>query len=152
MMEARLKAVPAAPAFDVETVRRDFPILHQQVHGQPLAFLDNAASAQHPVQVIDAVADYYRRDHANVHRGVYELSQRATEAFEGAREKVRRFINAASTREVIFTRGTTEAINLVAQSWGRAKLGPATRSSSANWSTMPTSCRGRCCARRPGPP
>jgi cysteine desulfurase / selenocysteine lyase len=123
MMEARLKAVPAAPAFDVETVRRDFPILHQQVHGQPLAFLDNAASAQHPVQVIDAVADYYRRDHANVHRGVYELSQRATEAFEGAREKVRRFINAASTREVIFTRGTTEAINLVAQSWGRARLG-----------------------------
>jgi cysteine desulfurase/selenocysteine lyase len=99
-------------------------VLHQEVHGKPLAYLDNAASAQHPVQVIEAVSQYYRRDHANVHRGVHQLSQRATDAFEGARDKVRRFINAASEREVIFTRGTTEAINLVAQSWGRANLGP----------------------------
>jgi cysteine desulfurase / selenocysteine lyase len=124
MSEARLKAVSRPPAFDVEAVRRDFPVLHQQVHGQPLAFLDNAASAQRPLQVIEAVSQYYRHDHANVHRGVYELSQRATDAFESAREKVRRWINAASSKEVIFTRGTTEAINLVAQSWGRDKLGP----------------------------
>ena len=123
MSEAPLRVVPSTPAFDVEAVRQDFPILHQQVHDQPLAYLDNAASAQRPVQVIEAVAEYYRRDHANVHRGVHALSQRATDAFEGAREKVRRFINAASTKEVIFTRGTTEAINLVAQSWGRANLG-----------------------------
>ena len=124
MSEARLQAVPATPrGFDVEAVRQDFPILHQLVHDQPLAFLDSAASAQRPVQVIEAMAEYYRRDHANVHRGVYQLSQRATQAFEGAREKVTRFINAASSREIIFTRGTTEAINLVAQSWGRANLG-----------------------------
>jgi cysteine desulfurase / selenocysteine lyase len=123
MSEARLQSIPTPPAFDVEAVRRDFPILHQQVHGQPLAYLDSAASAQRPVQVIEAVSEYYRRDHANVHRGVYELSQRATDAFEGAREKMRRYINAASVKEIIFTRGTTEAINLVAQSWGRTNLG-----------------------------
>ena len=124
MSAARQDAALARPAFDVEAVRQDFPVLHQEVHDRPLAYLDNAASAQHPVQVIEAVAEYYRRDHANVHRGVHQLSQRATAAFEGAREKVQRFINAASEREVIFTRGTTEAINLVAQSWGRANLGP----------------------------
>jgi cysteine desulfurase / selenocysteine lyase len=121
-MEAHRHAVSAAPAFDVEVVRQDFPILHQQVHGKPLVYLDNAASAQRPVQVIEAVAEYYRRDHANVHRGVHELSQRATDAFEGAREKVRRYLNAAAGKEIIFTRGTTEAINLVAQSWGRNTL------------------------------
>jgi len=124
MSEAILRAVPsAARVFDVEAVRRDFPILHQEIHDQPLAYLDNAASAQRPVQVIEAVAEYYRRDHSNVHRGVHTLSQRATDAFEGAREKVRRFMNARSTKEIIFTRGTTEAINLVAQSWGRTNLG-----------------------------
>lgn len=122
MSEATLRAVAPVADFDVEAVRRDFPILHQLVHGRPLAYLDSAASAQRPTPVIEAVAEYYRHDHANVHRGVYELSQRATDAFEGAREKVRRFINARSTREVVFTRGTTEAINLVAQSWGRAEL------------------------------
>jgi cysteine desulfurase / selenocysteine lyase len=124
MSEAIRAAVHAPSGFDVETVRQDFPILHQEVHDKPLAYLDNAASAQRPTQVIEAVAEYYRRDHANVHRGVHVLSQRATDAFEGAREKVRRFINAKSTREIIFTRGTTEAINLVAQSWGRKHLGP----------------------------
>jgi cysteine desulfurase / selenocysteine lyase len=124
MSNATLRASLAPPPFDVEAVRQDFPVLHQEVHDKPLAYLDSAASAQQPVQVIEAVAEYCRRDHANVHRGVYVLSQRATNAFEGAREKVRRFINAASIREVIFTRGTTEAINLVAQSWGRASLGP----------------------------
>ncbi|MEE4186759.1 MAG: cysteine desulfurase [Gammaproteobacteria bacterium] len=105
-------------SFDVERVRADFPVLHQQVHGCPLAFLDNAASAQHPTAVIDAISHYYRHDHANVHRGVHTLSHRATEAYEGAREAVRRFIGAGSTREIVFTRGTTEAINLVAASFG----------------------------------
>jgi len=108
---------------DVDAIRADFPILHQEINGHPLAYLDNAASSQRPRQVIDAVSEYYVRDHANVHRGVHTLSQRATEAFEGARSKVRAFINASSDREVIWTRGTTEAINLVAQSWGRPRLG-----------------------------
>ena len=112
------------PAFDVERLRADFPVLSRQVHGHPLAYLDNAASAQQPQAVIDAVADYGRSHHANVHRGVHTLSQEATALYEGAREKVRRFVNAASTAEVIFLRGTTEAVNLVAQSYGRPKLQP----------------------------
>jgi cysteine desulfurase / selenocysteine lyase len=123
MNEARLERPATSSSFNVEALRLDFPILHQQVHGQPLAYLDSAASAQRPSQVIDAISAYYRRDHANVHRGVYQLSQRATDAYEGAREKLRRFINARSVREIIFTRGTTEAINLVSQSWGRTNLG-----------------------------
>ncbi|MEJ2522618.1 MAG: cysteine desulfurase [Gammaproteobacteria bacterium] len=123
MSAPRPQAPPEGAGFDVESVRRDFPTLHQEVHGKPLVYLDNAASAQHPSQVIDAVAEYYRRDHSNVHRGVHQLSQRATDAFEGARDKVQRFINAPASREIIFTRGTTEAINLVAQSWGRPRLG-----------------------------
>ena len=109
---------------DFAAIRADFPILEQQVHGCPLAYLDSAASAQRPRQVIDAIADYYRHDHANVHRGVHTLSQRATEAYEGARESVRRFINAASSKEIIFTRGTTEAINLVSQAYARTTLQP----------------------------
>lgn len=117
------KTMPSAdlqqPALDVEGIRADFPILHQEVHGCRLAFLDNAASSQRPDAVIDAVSNYYRHDHANVHRGVHTLSHRATDAYEGAREKVRSFINAASIREVVFTRGTTEAINLVASSLGQ---------------------------------
>jgi cysteine desulfurase/selenocysteine lyase len=105
--------------FDVEAIRRDFPILAQTVRGKPLAFLDNAASSQRPRAVIEAISRYYENDHANVHRGVHTLSQRATDAFEGARERVRQFINAAQSREIIFTRGTTEAVNLVANSFGR---------------------------------
>jgi cysteine desulfurase/selenocysteine lyase len=104
---------------DINSIRADFPILNQEVHGCRLAFLDNAASAQRPTAVIDAVSHYYRHDHANVHRGVHTLSHRATDAYEGAREKVRGFINAASISEVVFTRGTTEAINLVAASLGQ---------------------------------
>ena len=109
---------------DVERLRADFPILGTEVHGRPLAYLDNGASSQRPRAVLDAERYYAEHLHANVHRGVHHLSQVATEAFEGAREKVRRFINARSVREVIFTRGTTEAINLVAQSYARPKLGP----------------------------
>ena len=111
-----------AADFDVEAIRREFPILSQRIRGKPLAFLDNAASSQRPRQVIDAISRYYEHDHANVHRGVHTLSQRATDAFEGARERVRQFINAAHSREIIFTRGTTEAINLVAQSYGRSRF------------------------------
>jgi cysteine desulfurase/selenocysteine lyase len=114
-------AAPApGPALDVERIRADFPILHQEIHGHPLAYLDNAASSQHPRQVIEAVSRYYERDHANVHRGVHTLSHRATEAHEKGREAVRRFINARETREIVFTRGTTEAINLVAYSFGQS--------------------------------
>jgi len=105
---------------DIEAIRADFPVLHQAIHGSPLAFLDNAASSQRPNQVIEAVDHYYRHDHANVHRGVHTLSHRATDRYEGAREKVRTFLNAASTSEIVFTRGTTEAINLVAASLGQS--------------------------------
>lgn len=106
--------------FDVDRVRRDFPILSQQVNGHPLAFLDSAASSQRPQSVIDTISAYYERDHANVHRGIHTLSHRATDAYEGAREKVRAFINAKSTREIIFTKGTTDSINLIASSLGRS--------------------------------
>jgi len=106
--------------YDVEQVRRDFPILSTTVRGKRLAFLDTAASSQRPACVIEAIVHYETHLHANVHRGVYELSQKATDAFEAARERVRVFLNARSTREVVFTRGTTESINLVAQSWGRS--------------------------------
>ena len=108
----------------VAQIRRDFPILQQQVHGHPLAYLDNAASSQHPQQVIDTISHYYSHDHANVHRGVHTLSQRATDQYEDARDEVRQFINAGSTKEIIFTRGTTEAINLVAESFIRPRVQP----------------------------
>ena len=112
----------ALSPLDVEAVRRDFPALHQQVNDRPLVYLDSGASSQKPDQVIEALNNYERHDHSNVHRGVHTLSQRATEAYEASRTKVQQFINARSVKEVVFTRGTTEAINLVAQSYGRAKL------------------------------
>lgn len=108
--------------FDIMAIRREFPILHQEIHGKPLAFLDSAASSQKPRRVIDCLEDYYRRYNANVHRGVYQLSEEATFAYERARGKVAKFIGAASHREIVFTRNTTEAINLVARSWGDANL------------------------------
>ena len=108
--------------FDVERIRADFPILNQVVHGHPLVYLDNAASAQKPRAVIDAVALFDSTDYANIHRGVHALSQRATEAFEASRDKVQRFLNAADRKEIIFTRGTTESLNLVAQSYARTVL------------------------------
>ena len=106
-------------ALDVERIRKDFPILHQEVHGRPLVYLDSAATSQKPQVVLDALADYYARDNANVHRGVHLLSERATEAYEGARARIQRFLNAAHSREIVFVRGTTEGINLVAQTYGR---------------------------------
>jgi cysteine desulfurase/selenocysteine lyase len=110
--------------FDVLRIRGDFPVLARFVNGYPLAYLDNAASAQQPAAVIDAVAAYAKSHHANVHRGVHTLSQEATALYEAAREKARRFVNAAATTEIIFLRGTTEAINLVAQAYGRPRLKP----------------------------
>jgi len=107
-------AKTAPPQFDVEAVRRDFPILSQQVNGKPLVYLDNGASSQRPEAVLQAMDHYYREMHSNVHRGAHTLGDRATSAFEGAREKVQKFLNAPSSRQIIWTRGTTEAINLVA--------------------------------------
>jgi cysteine desulfurase/selenocysteine lyase len=110
-------------SFNVERIRADFPILSQEVRGRRLVYLDSAASAQKPRAVIDAISHFYTHDNANVHRGVHFLSERATLAFEGAREKVRRFLNARDVKEIVFVRGTTEAINLVAQTFGRKNLG-----------------------------
>lgn len=110
------------PALDVERIRADFPALLQEVHGRPLVYLDNAATAHKPQAVLDTLQHYYAADYSNVHRGVHYLAERATRAFEGAREKVRGFINAADTRECVFVRGTTEAINLVAQSYARHRI------------------------------
>jgi len=118
-------SINSISSWDINTIRAEFPILHQMHHDQvPLIYLDNAASSQKPRLVIDALDDYYRRYNANVHRGVHKLSEAATEAYEGARGKIKKFINAGSKREIIFTRGTTESINLVAQTWGRANLKP----------------------------
>ncbi|HLK33858.1 MAG TPA: aminotransferase class V-fold PLP-dependent enzyme, partial [Terriglobales bacterium] len=119
---------PVSPAaahagYDVQRVRRDFPILDQKVNGKPLVYLDNAATTQKPQQVLDAIVRYYSEDNANVHRGVHQLSERATEAYERSRAIAQRFLNAARPEEVIFVRGTTEAINLVAHTYGRSKLG-----------------------------
>jgi cysteine desulfurase/selenocysteine lyase len=125
-MNAPSSAVTAAPrvqALDVAGLRAEFPILSQVVHGKPLAYLDSAATAQKPRAVIDAVTRYYEHDNANVHRGVYQLAERSTALFDGARAKVARFIGA-EPREVVLVRGTTEGINLVAQTYGRANVGP----------------------------
>ncbi len=118
------RATLADPPLDVARLRADFPILAQTINGRPLVYLDNGASSQRPRAVIDAERRYAEEMHANVHRGVHTLSQRATDAFEAARERVRRFINARSIREVVFTRGTTESINLVANSFLRPRLKP----------------------------
>ncbi len=109
-------------SLDVAKIRQDFPILERRVHDKPLVFLDSAASSQKPACVIDAMDHYYRTTHANVHRGVHTLSEEATELYEGARKKIAKFINAKSSREIIYTRNTTESINLVAFTWGRANL------------------------------
>ena len=111
------------PPLDVAALRRDFPILSRRVHGKPLVYLDNAATTQKPSVVIDSVADMYRKSYGNIHRGVHLLSVEATDAYEAAREKARAFVNAAEAREIIFIRGTTEGINLVAQTYGRQRVG-----------------------------
>jgi cysteine desulfurase / selenocysteine lyase len=123
-MAANPQPAAAPPPLDAEAVRRDFPILATTVNGHPLVYLDSAASSQRPLPVLRAIEDYETHSHANVHRGVHALSQAATAAYEGARERVRRFINAGSAREIIFVRGTTEGINLVAQAYARPLLTP----------------------------
>ena len=117
-------AVTASPKLDAQKLRADFPIFEQKIHGKPLAFLDSAVSSQKPRQMLAAMDEFYETSYTNVHRGVYTLSERATAAYEGAREKARAFVNAPSTREIIFLRNATEALNLVAYSWGLNKLGP----------------------------
>lgn len=111
-------------SLDVEKIRRDFPILHRKVHGKPLVYLDNAATSQKPKPVIDAIDQYYQNSNANVHRGIHALSDEATALYEEAREKVSGFINADTSRSVVFTKGTTESLNLVANAWGRKNLDP----------------------------
>src|SRR5499427_7945128 len=119
---------PAAPAsapttnLDVTRIRADFPILQQHVHGRPLVYLDNAATTQKPQAVIDRLVRYYDEENANIHRGVHTLSVEATDAYDAARERVRRFLNAADAREIVFVRGATEAINLVARSFGGTQI------------------------------
>ncbi|HLG55268.1 MAG TPA: aminotransferase class V-fold PLP-dependent enzyme [Vicinamibacterales bacterium] len=113
---------PRSP--DVGLLRRDFPMLHQQVHGHPLVYLDNAATTHKPQSVIDRVGRYYAEENANIHRGLHLLSEHATDAYEGARGTVCRFLNAAHSREIIFVRGATEGINLVAHTYGRVHVGP----------------------------
>ena len=108
--------------FDVERIRQDFPVLKQTIHGKPLVYLDSAATAQKPFAVIDAIRKFHEVDCANIHRGVHELSQRSTAAYEETRAKTQRFLNAKSTSELIFVRGTTEGINLVSNSWGRKNV------------------------------
>src|ERR1700679_291877 len=108
--------------FDVQKFRKDFPILNQQVHGKPLVYLDNAATTQKPLSVSETEDRYYREYNANIHRGVHLLSQQATKAYEDARVKIQKFLNAAQSSEIIYTRGATEGINLVAQTWGRKNV------------------------------
>ena len=141
----------AGPKLDARRLRADFPIFEQTVHGKPLAFLDSAASSQKPRQVLDAMTNFYETSYANVHRGVYELGERATAALEGAREKVRAFVNAPSAREIIFVRNATEAINLVAYAWGLARLGPGDVVSRPSSSTTRTSSRGSTSRSAPAP-
>jgi cysteine desulfurase/selenocysteine lyase len=117
-------AVQADTKLDARALRADFPILAQEINGKPLAYLDSAVTAQKPRQMLEAMTRFYETSYANVHRGVYSLAERATEGFEGAREKVARFVNAPSSRELIFTRNATEALNLVAYAWGLTNLGP----------------------------
>jgi len=126
MTSARIAYTPerSRVPFSVQRVRQDFPILKQRFYGKPLVYLDSAASSQKPRAVIDAISRFYSEDYANIHRGLHALSERATQAYEGARDTVRRFLNAPSEQEIVFVRGTTEAINLVAQSYARPRLQP----------------------------
>jgi cysteine desulfurase/selenocysteine lyase len=120
--ETKISTTPPAPGYDLARVRADFPILAREIHGRPLVYLDNAASTQKPRAVLDAVASCYTESYANVERGVHTLSQRATDLREKARETVRRFLNAPAAEEIVFVRGATEAVNLVAASWGRSNV------------------------------
>src|SRR3954466_15801858 len=117
-------AVQVVPALDAVRLRADFPIFDQQIHGKPLVYLNSAATSQKPRQVLDAMTDFYSTSYGSVHRGVYALAELATAGLEGAREKVRAFVNAPTEREIIFVRNATEGLNLVAYAYGLARLGP----------------------------
>jgi cysteine desulfurase/selenocysteine lyase len=117
-------AVTTAKTLDARTLRADFPIFEQEIHGKPLAYLDSAVTSEKPRQVLDAIREFYETSYGNVHRGVYALSERATAGYEGARQKLASFVNARSPREIVFTRGATESLNLVAYAWGLTNLGP----------------------------
>ena len=119
-----MKAEAIERTVDFTSLRKDFPILERKVYGKPLIYLDNTATTQKPLQVLHALDDYYRRYNANIHRGVYKIAEEATEAYEAARGKVARLLNARSDREIVFTRGTTESVNLVSNAWGRKNVGP----------------------------
>jgi cysteine desulfurase/selenocysteine lyase len=121
-MNPKTQNSPVALAYDVERARRDFPILQQQIHGHPLVYLDNAATTHKPLSVIQATDKFYQEDNSNIHRGVHLLSERATRDYEAARSRAKEFLNAAGTNEIIFTRGTTEGVNLVAQTYGRKNI------------------------------
>ncbi|HAA13249.1 MAG TPA: cysteine desulfurase CsdA [Cytophagales bacterium] len=112
----------ASPTLDIAAIRAQFPVLHQQVHGKPLVYFDNAATTQKPQRVIDALVNYYTQDNANIHRGIHALAERATQAYEDTRKALANFINAAEPAEIVFTRGTTEGVNLVASAWGRQNI------------------------------
>ncbi|HEX4131615.1 MAG TPA: aminotransferase class V-fold PLP-dependent enzyme [Pirellulales bacterium] len=124
LFQTNLAPTHGSRPFDVAAVRRDFPILHQQVHGKPLVWLDNAATTQKPQSVIDAIANCYARDNSNIHRGAHTLAARSTDAYEHARATVQKFIGAGSPQEIVFVRGTTEGINLVAQTYGKKFFQP----------------------------
>ena len=146
-----MKAVKEMKNWDVESVRKDFPVLHREVNGKPLVYLDNAASSQVPQMVIDRGSKYLAEEHSNVHRGVHYLSQHATNAYEAAREKVKRFINAREAAECIFVRGCTEGVNLAASSYGRRFINEGDGSSFRRWSTIRTSFPGRSSPRNAEP-
>ena len=148
----------AATASLAERVRQDFPILRQTVYGKPLIYLDNAATSQKPQSVIDAITGFYTHDCANVHRGVYLLSERATDSYEAARGKAQRFLNAADVREIVFVRGATEGINLVAQTFVKPRLAAGDEvlitamehhSNIVPWQIVTAEREGRICAWRP---
>lgn len=132
--------------FSVEQVRADFPVLNREVNGQPLVYLDSAASAQKPEAVIGAEAEFYRHGYAAVHRGIHTLSAEATARMEAVRQQAATFLNAGSAEEVVFVRGTTEGINLRPTAGETPTSAPGITSSSAKWSTTPILCRGRCSA------
>ena len=142
------RAPSPAPAFDVHRVRADFPVLQQQVNGKPLVYLDNGATSQKPQAVIDELVRYYTTENSNVHRGVHTLSQNATEDYEGARAKLRAFLNARDDHEIIYTRGTTEGINLVAHTYGRRNIGPGDEIIVSNMEHHSNIVPGRSSARR----
>jgi len=146
---ATIQAESTTQTYDVLKYRKDFPILNQKVHGVPLVYLDNAATTQKPLSVIEAENKYYREYNANIHRGVHLLSQQATKAYEDARVKIQKFINAANSAEIIYTRGTTEGINLVAQTWGRKNVQAGDEI--LPWNIIPISCPGRCFVKKKAP-